>query len=95
MDSEEVNESSAKKIESSTKKSESSKKRARAESDEDRVKKQKLEDDAEKAELKACLEIVPRDDEVVNVESLATKKDISTYTRDVVKDADQEAKSGS
>ncbi|GJZ25876.1 putative ribonuclease H-like domain-containing protein [Tanacetum coccineum] len=34
---------------------------------------QKLEDDAEKAELKACLEIVPKDDEAVNVESLATK----------------------
>ncbi|GJT49853.1 hypothetical protein Tco_0976010 [Tanacetum coccineum] len=33
----------------------------------------KLEDDVEKAELKACLEIVPKDDEVVNVESLATK----------------------
>ncbi|GKD06702.1 hypothetical protein Tco_1181676, partial [Tanacetum coccineum] len=30
-------------------------------------------DDAEKAELKACLEIVPKGDEAVNVESLATK----------------------
>ncbi|GJR24043.1 hypothetical protein Tco_0972570 [Tanacetum coccineum] len=30
-------------------------------------------DDAEKAELKLCLEIVPRDDKAINVESLATK----------------------
>ncbi|GKG32622.1 hypothetical protein Tco_0430132, partial [Tanacetum coccineum] len=36
-------------------------------------KRQKLEDDAENAELKACLEIVPKDEEAVNVESLATK----------------------
>ncbi|GJS53554.1 hypothetical protein Tco_0626916 [Tanacetum coccineum] len=33
----------------------------------------KVEDDVEKAELKACLEIVPSDDSVVNIESLATK----------------------
>ncbi|GKC33661.1 hypothetical protein Tco_1046045 [Tanacetum coccineum] len=33
----------------------------------------KLEDDAEKAKLQLCLEIVPRDDEAVNVESLSTK----------------------
>ncbi|GJW66444.1 hypothetical protein Tco_0120868 [Tanacetum coccineum] len=32
-----------------------------------------IEDDAEKAELKACLEIVPGDDSAVNIESLATK----------------------
>ncbi|GJV30943.1 hypothetical protein Tco_1391343 [Tanacetum coccineum] len=31
------------------------------------------EDDAEKAELKACLEIVPGDDSAINIESLATK----------------------
>ncbi|GKB02752.1 hypothetical protein Tco_0830841 [Tanacetum coccineum] len=42
---------------------------------EESVKRQKLklEDDAEKAELQLCLEIVPRDDEAVNVESLSTK----------------------
>ncbi|GKD91903.1 hypothetical protein Tco_1371740, partial [Tanacetum coccineum] len=34
---------------------------------------QKVEDDAEKVELKACLEIVPNDDSAVNIESLATK----------------------
>ncbi|GKC28293.1 hypothetical protein Tco_1035587 [Tanacetum coccineum] len=33
----------------------------------------KVEDDAEKAELKACLEIVPGDDSAVNIESLAIK----------------------
>ncbi|GJW99877.1 putative ribonuclease H-like domain-containing protein [Tanacetum coccineum] len=33
----------------------------------------KLEDDAKKAELQLCLEIVPKDDEAVNVESLSTK----------------------
>ncbi|GJR52016.1 hypothetical protein Tco_1402537 [Tanacetum coccineum] len=35
--------------------------------------KKKVEDDAEKAELKACLEIVPGDDSAVNIESLAIK----------------------
>ncbi|GJT18027.1 hypothetical protein Tco_0876733 [Tanacetum coccineum] len=52
---------------------ESSKKRPRAEHDEESVKKQKLEDDAEKEELRACLDIVPGDDIAINVESLATK----------------------
>ncbi|GJZ97375.1 hypothetical protein Tco_0669828 [Tanacetum coccineum] len=47
--------------------------KAGEELDEESVKRQKLEDDAEKAELQLCLEIVPRDDEAVNVESLATK----------------------
>ncbi|GKC63309.1 hypothetical protein Tco_1095907 [Tanacetum coccineum] len=48
-------------------------KRPRAEHDEESVKKQKLEDDAEKEELRACLDIVPGDDIAINVESLATK----------------------
>ncbi|GJR28203.1 putative ribonuclease H-like domain-containing protein [Tanacetum coccineum] len=39
-----------------------SKKRAGERPSEESVKKQKIEDDAEKAELKACLEIVPGDD---------------------------------
>ncbi|GJS44311.1 hypothetical protein Tco_0569354 [Tanacetum coccineum] len=50
-----------------------SKKRAGEELDEESVKRQKLEDDAEKAELQLCLEIVPRDNEVVNIESLSIK----------------------
>ncbi|GKC27400.1 hypothetical protein Tco_1034694, partial [Tanacetum coccineum] len=50
-----------------------SKKRAGEKPSEESVKRQKVEDDAEKEELKACLEIVPGDDSAVNVESLATK----------------------
>ncbi|GJV64071.1 brefeldin A-inhibited guanine nucleotide-exchange protein 5, partial [Tanacetum coccineum] len=50
-----------KKVDSSGKKAESSKKRTRAVLDEESVKRQKVEDDVEKAELKACLEIVPED----------------------------------
>ncbi|GJZ54515.1 hypothetical protein Tco_0609400 [Tanacetum coccineum] len=65
--------SSGKKVDSNGKKAESSKKRTRAVLDEESVKRQKVEDDVEKAELKACLEIVPGDDNVVNIESLATK----------------------
>ncbi|GJU25214.1 hypothetical protein Tco_1163835 [Tanacetum coccineum] len=60
-------------VEGSKSQAERSKNRTRKELDEESVKKQKLEDDAEKAELKLCLEIVPRDDEAMNVESLATK----------------------
>ncbi|GJT82623.1 hypothetical protein Tco_1056965 [Tanacetum coccineum] len=71
MDSEVV-EGSGKKTKSSRKET-VSKKRAGEELDEESVKRQKLEDDAEKAELQLCLEIVPRDDEAVNVESLSTK----------------------
>ncbi|GKC05156.1 hypothetical protein Tco_0996766 [Tanacetum coccineum] len=41
--------------------------------DDESVKRQKIEDDAEKEELKAYLDIIPGDDEAVNVESLATK----------------------
>ncbi|GJS74666.1 putative ribonuclease H-like domain-containing protein [Tanacetum coccineum] len=58
-------------VEGSKSQAEGSKKRTRKELDEESVKRQKLEDDAEKAELKACLEIVPGD--VVTIESLATK----------------------
>ncbi|GJY08453.1 hypothetical protein Tco_0375507 [Tanacetum coccineum] len=47
--------------------------RPRAKHDEESVKKHKLEDDAEKEELRACLDIVSGDDIVINVESLATK----------------------
>ncbi|GJX02827.1 hypothetical protein Tco_0188743 [Tanacetum coccineum] len=65
--------SSGKKVDSSGKKAKSSKKRTRAVFGKENVKRQKVEDDAEKAELKACLEIVPSDDSAVNIESLATK----------------------
>ncbi|GJV86379.1 hypothetical protein Tco_1530317 [Tanacetum coccineum] len=46
---------SGKKDDSSSKQAESSKKRPRAEHDEESVKKHKLQDDAEKEELRACL----------------------------------------
>ncbi|GJU98469.1 hypothetical protein Tco_1327740 [Tanacetum coccineum] len=51
----------------------SSKKRSREDSDEDNDKKQKLEDDAEKKELRDSMDVVPRDDIAIDVESLATK----------------------
>ncbi|GJT15358.1 hypothetical protein Tco_0874064 [Tanacetum coccineum] len=57
----------------SQKQAESSKKRPRAEHDEESVKKQKLEDEAEREELKACLDIVPGNDIAMDFEYLATK----------------------
>ncbi|GKC80908.1 hypothetical protein Tco_1136625 [Tanacetum coccineum] len=60
-------------IDSSGKKAESSKKRTRVVLGEESVKRQKVEDDAKKAELNACLEIVLNDDSAFNIESLATK----------------------
>ncbi|GKB76153.1 hypothetical protein Tco_0943048 [Tanacetum coccineum] len=67
------------KVDSSGKEAEGSKKRRRAVLGEESVKRQKVEDDAEKAELKACLEIVPGDDSAVNIESLATKYPIVNW----------------
>ncbi|GJW38345.1 uncharacterized mitochondrial protein-like protein [Tanacetum coccineum] len=57
-----MSDDSGKKDDRSSKQAESSKKRPRAEHDEESVKKQKLQDDAEKEELKACLDIVQGDD---------------------------------
>ncbi|GKA79919.1 hypothetical protein Tco_0786515 [Tanacetum coccineum] len=71
MDSKVV-EGSGKKTKSSRKETVSNK-RAGEEHDEESVKRQKLEDDVEKAELQLCLEIVLRDDEAFNVESLSIK----------------------
>ncbi|GJY40060.1 hypothetical protein Tco_0427330 [Tanacetum coccineum] len=51
----------------------SSKKRSREDTDEDNDKKQRLEDDAEKKELRDSMDVVPRDDIAIDVESLATK----------------------
>ncbi|GJV47080.1 hypothetical protein Tco_1437292 [Tanacetum coccineum] len=48
------------------------------------AKRQKIEDDAEKAELKACLEIVPGDDIAVNIESLATKYPIVDWKTHII-----------
>ncbi|GJU12012.1 hypothetical protein Tco_1134408 [Tanacetum coccineum] len=58
-------------VEGSKSKAEGSKKRTKKQLDEESVKRQKLEDDAKKAKLKACLEIVLGD--VVTIESLAIK----------------------
>ncbi|GKC30912.1 hypothetical protein Tco_1038206 [Tanacetum coccineum] len=54
---------------------ESTKKRPRADSEEESSKKQKLEEDndAKKEELRDGMDVVPRDDVAINVESLATK----------------------
>ncbi|GKA98532.1 hypothetical protein Tco_0826469 [Tanacetum coccineum] len=62
----------------------SSKKRSREVSDEDNAKKQKLEDDAKKKELRDSMDVVPRDDIAIDVESLATKYlivDLKTHAR--------------
>nr|GEV87846.1 hypothetical protein [Tanacetum cinerariifolium] len=67
-----VVEDSGKKAKSSGKEA-VSKKGERKGLDEESVKRQKLKDDAEKEELRACLEIVQHDDSAVNIESLATK----------------------
>ncbi|GKB18076.1 hypothetical protein Tco_0851999 [Tanacetum coccineum] len=54
---------------------EATKKRPRADSKEESSKKQKLEEDndAEKEELRDSMDVVPRDDVAIDVESLATK----------------------
>ncbi|GJR00689.1 hypothetical protein Tco_0523673 [Tanacetum coccineum] len=54
---------------------ESTKKRPRADSEEESFKKQKLEEDndAKKEELRYSMDVVPRDDVAIDVESLATK----------------------
>ncbi|GJZ21885.1 hypothetical protein Tco_0558924 [Tanacetum coccineum] len=53
-------------------------KRTGGKDSEESVKKQKLEDDTEKEELKAYLDIVPGDEIAMEVESLATKSDRSS-----------------
>ncbi|GJR17914.1 hypothetical protein Tco_0966441 [Tanacetum coccineum] len=54
---------------------ESTKKRPKADSEEESSKKQKLEEDndAEKEELRDSMDVVPKDDVAIDVESLATK----------------------
>ncbi|GKD06964.1 hypothetical protein Tco_1186649 [Tanacetum coccineum] len=49
------------------------KKRASGKDSEESMKKQKLEDDTEKEDLKAYLDIIPGDDVDIDIESLATK----------------------
>ncbi|GKD15710.1 hypothetical protein Tco_1200117 [Tanacetum coccineum] len=71
-------------LEESKSQAEGSKKRTRKELDEESVKRQKLEDDAEKAKLKACLEIVPGD--AVTIESLATKYSIVDWKTHILEE---------
>ncbi|GJT04996.1 hypothetical protein Tco_0839458 [Tanacetum coccineum] len=85
LDSEMVKDSGKEDVDSQ-KKAESSKKRSRAEHDEESVKKQKLKDEAERDELKACLDIVPWDDIAMDFESLATKYLIINYLYRLVKE---------
>ncbi|GJS44304.1 hypothetical protein Tco_0569347 [Tanacetum coccineum] len=85
MDSEvvEANEKKTKSIRKET----VSNKRAGEELDKESVKRQKLEDDTEKAKLQLFLEIVLRDDEAVNVESISTKYPIVDWkTHNLVED---------
>ncbi|GJV13037.1 hypothetical protein Tco_1354578 [Tanacetum coccineum] len=60
------------------------KKRAGEKLDDESVKRQKIEDDAEKEELRAYLDITLGDDEAVNVESLATKYPIVDWKTHVL-----------
>ncbi|GKD40968.1 hypothetical protein Tco_1261175, partial [Tanacetum coccineum] len=62
----------------------SSKKRSREDSDEYNAKKQKLEDDAEKKKLRDSMDVVPRDDIAIDVESLATKYPIVDWKTHVL-----------
>ncbi|GJY13413.1 hypothetical protein Tco_0382722 [Tanacetum coccineum] len=78
MDSEVVKDSRKGKVEGSKKKT-VARKRTGEKLDDESVKRQKIEDDAEKAELRAYLNIIPGDDEAVNVESLATKYPIVNW----------------
>ncbi|GKD99810.1 hypothetical protein Tco_1387794 [Tanacetum coccineum] len=72
IDSEVVKDSRKGKAEGSRQKT-VARKRTSEKLDDESVKKQKIEDDAEKEALRAYLDIISGDDEVVNVESLATK----------------------
>ncbi|GKC23743.1 hypothetical protein Tco_1025893 [Tanacetum coccineum] len=60
------------------------KKRAGEKQNEESSKRQKIEDDAEKKELRAHLGIIPRDDVAVSIESLATKYPIVDWKTHVL-----------
>ncbi|GJY87943.1 hypothetical protein Tco_0502571 [Tanacetum coccineum] len=74
-----MSDNSGKKDDSSSKQAESNKKRPRAKHDEKSVKKQKLEDEAERKELRECLDIVLGDDIAMDFESLAIKYPIINW----------------
>ncbi|GJT73606.1 hypothetical protein Tco_1032892 [Tanacetum coccineum] len=58
----------------------SSKKRLREDYDEDNAKKQKLEDDAEKKELRDSMDVVPRDDIAIDVEGDGSSKNYKIFS---------------
>ncbi|GJU34368.1 putative ribonuclease H-like domain-containing protein [Tanacetum coccineum] len=62
----------------------SSKKKSREDSDEDNAKKQKLENDGKKKELKDSMDVVPRDDIAIDIESLDTKYPIVDWKTHVL-----------
>ncbi|GJY16353.1 hypothetical protein Tco_0386775 [Tanacetum coccineum] len=59
-------------------------KRASGKDSKESMKKQKLEDDTEKEDLKAYLDIIPGDDVAVDIESLATKYQIVDWKTHVL-----------
>nr|GEV86246.1 hypothetical protein [Tanacetum cinerariifolium] len=71
-------------VKGSKDKTEGHKKRTRKRLDEESVKRQKLKDDAEKTELKLCLEIVPNDDKPINIEPLSTKSPIIDWKTQIL-----------
>ncbi|GJS56631.1 hypothetical protein Tco_0629993 [Tanacetum coccineum] len=83
MDSEVVKDSRKGKAEGSRKKTVARKRTGEKPNDES-VKRQKIEDDDEKEELRAYLDIIPGDDEAINVESLATKYPIVDWKTHVL-----------
>ncbi|GJQ97509.1 hypothetical protein Tco_0008648, partial [Tanacetum coccineum] len=62
----------------------SSKKRSKEDFNEDNVKKQKLKDDAEKEELRDSMDVVPRDDIAIDIESLSIKYPIVNWKTHVL-----------
>nr|GEV92340.1 xylulose kinase-1 [Tanacetum cinerariifolium]GEW40316.1 xylulose kinase-1 [Tanacetum cinerariifolium] len=80
----EVVKDSGKKDDSSQKQAASTQKRPRVEHNEESVKKQKLEDDTEKEELRAYLDIVLVDDFAINVEYLVTKYPIVDWKTQIL-----------
>ncbi|GJW02743.1 hypothetical protein Tco_1561599 [Tanacetum coccineum] len=77
-------EKGGKKAESSKKEASSSKNRQKADLDDENVKRQKLEDVAEKEGLKAYLKIDPDEDRVVNYEVLAIKYPIVDWESQII-----------
>ncbi|GJY83817.1 putative ribonuclease H-like domain-containing protein, partial [Tanacetum coccineum] len=77
-------EENEKKNDDSQQQAKSSKKRSRKDSGEDNAKKQKLEDDVEKEELRDSMDVVPRNDIAIDVESLATKYPIVDWKTHVL-----------